>query len=356
MKTTIHWTSSLASNITAVISAQSTPTSLDALSKSSLAQTLDFAAFFESWRAEKLPEWRRLHLQGVDDIASKHLLPWFGEKRLNEITRADVMLFRAHLAALPGHRGRRLSASRMNKIFVIFRQVMAEGARRYGFDDPVADIRKLKAPQPEVRPFTLREVQQICATIDPFYRDYMTTRFFSGMRTGEINGLRWNRVDFDRNVIMVREVFSAGEAEENAKSEHAIRDIMMLPPVREALLSRHARCDQSDLNGAYVFTSPRGRPIDAKNFANRVFYPLLARLHIERRRPYQTRHTTATLLLAAGESPEWIAKFLGHANTEMLFTVYSRYVPNLTRHDGSAVSLLLNRLEGSTNSRGAEHD
>jgi hypothetical protein len=45
--------------------------------------------------------------------------------------------------------------------------------------------------------------------------------------------------------------------------------------------------------------------------------------------------------LASGEAPEWIARQLGHANTQMLFTVYSRFVPNLTRRDGSAIDRLL---------------
>jgi integrase len=56
---------------------------------------------------------------------------------------------------------------------------------------------------------------------------------------------------------------------------------------------------------------------------------------------YQIRHTTATLWLASGEAPEWIARQLGHSSTEMLFRVYSRYVPNLTRQDGSAIDRLL---------------
>jgi integrase len=58
---------------------------------------------------------------------------------------------------------------------------------------------------------------------------------------------------------------------------------------------------------------------------------------------YQTRHTAATLWLAAGENPEWIARQMGHNTTEMLFRVYSRFVPNLTRKDGSAFEALLSR-------------
>jgi integrase len=72
-----------------------------------------------------------------------------------------------------------------------------------------------------------------------------------------------------------------------------------------------------------------------------VWTPLLAYLGIPYRRPYETRHTAATLWLGAGENPTWIAKQMGHSNTEMLFTVYTRYVPNLTRQDGSAMERLI---------------
>jgi integrase len=54
------------------------------------------------------------------------------------------------------------------------------------------------------------------------------------------------------------------------------------------------------------------------------------------------RHTAATLMLASGENPEWVAMVLGHTTTEMLFRVYSRFVPNLTRQDGRAFAGLIN--------------
>ena len=69
------------------------------------------------------------------------------------------------------------------------------------------------------------------------------------------------------------------------------------------------------------------------------------------RKPYQTRHTAASLWLAAGENPEWIAKQMGHSTTRMLFTVYSRYVPNMTRRDGSAFENLL-----AAGLNGVKHD
>jgi integrase len=189
-----------------------------------------------------------------------------------------------------------------------------------------------------VQPFSLEEVEKIRTTIRADFRNYATVRFFTGMRTGEINGLKWKYVDFEKDLILVRETFSAGETEENAKTETSLREIPMLPMVKQAL---QQQWENRSPDSEYVFCSREGHPIDAHNFANRIWYPLLRFLGIEKRRPYQTRHTTATLMLASGENPEWIAKLMGHTNTQMLFTVYSRFVPNLTRQDGLAIAGLL---------------
>ena len=92
----------------------------------------------------------------------------------------------------------------------------------------------------------------------------------------------------------------------------------------------------------WVFHSQYGNPMDAVNFTNRIWYPLLRNLGLKQRPPYQMRHTAATLMLAAGENPEWVVNVLGHSTTEMLFRVYSRFVPNLTRNDGLAFAGLVN--------------
>jgi integrase len=91
----------------------------------------------------------------------------------------------------------------------------------------------------------------------------------------------------------------------------------------------------------FVFCNREGKPLDHVNVTKRVWYPLLRHLGLTLRRPYQTRHTAATLWLGSGENPQWIARQMGHASTEMLFKVYARFVPNLTRQDGSAFERLL---------------
>ena len=55
---------------------------------------------------------------------------------------------------------------------------------------------------------------------------------------------------------------------------------------------------------------------------------------------YQTRHTFATLALSSCEDLGWVALMLGHTSSEMVIRRYHRFIPNLTRQDGSALSHL----------------
>ncbi|WP_454257317.1 Arm DNA-binding domain-containing protein [Pseudoxanthomonas mexicana] len=309
-----------------------------------LSDTPTFSDFSVTWRKEMAPQWRRQHRDSVDATFAAHLLTEFGDRAVGSITKADVLTFRAKLAELPGRSSPKLSPTTVNRTMGLLRQCLTEASERFGTPDAFKGVKRLKGRRPDVRPFSLEEVEKIRNTIRPDYRNYVTCRFFTGMRTGEINGLKWKYVDFENEVIRVREVFSAGESEENAKTESSIRDIPMLPMVKEAL---ELQWEQRDPEVEYVFCSRGGFPIDAHNFANRIWYPLLRYLELEKRRPYQTRHTTATLMLASGENPEWIARLMGHTNTQMLFTVYSRFVPNLTRQDGLAFTGLVNRKTGN---------
>jgi integrase len=116
----------------------------------------------------------------------------------------------------------------------------------------------------------------------------------------------------------------------------------MSQPVFDAFVVMKARTGSCE----YVFVNNAGVPLSNSNVTKRVWYPLLKFIGLEKRNPYQTRHTAATLWLSSGENPEWIAKQMGNANTEMLFRVYSRYVPNLTRQDGTAADRMFSNVIG----------
>ncbi|MFU8830870.1 MAG: Arm DNA-binding domain-containing protein [Wenzhouxiangella sp.] len=299
-----------------------------------------FSEFAETWFAECEPGWRPRYRETVRGALDQHLLPAFGTRPVHEIRRADILAFRAELAKKPGRGGRRISNVRINSVMLWLSQILNEASLRFEFPPATTGIKPLKTPKPDVEPFSLDEVNKIVDTCRPEWRPYFITRFFTGLRSGEIHGLRWHCLDFERNQILIRETLVDGEIQQGAKTYDSCRDIAMLPLVREALLIQRAATPE---HVEWVFHASNHQPIDTGNFTARIWKPLLGYLGLRYRRPYQTRHTTATLLLAAGESPEWIARLMGHANTEMLFTRYSRYVQDLTRKDGSAIGQLLDQ-------------
>ncbi len=296
-----------------------------------------FSDFATVWLEEKRIEWRASHYRTIQQTLTQRLLPAFGSKPVSEITKTDILNFRASLASVPGRKGKPgLTASRVNHILTPLRMILGDAAERYGFPSPYHGIKSLKVPRSDVEPFNLDEVRNIIAKVRPDFRNYYTVRFFTGMRTSEIDGLKWKYVDFERRQILVREALVNGETT-HTKNDGSQREIDMSQPVYEALRAQRTVTGKSE----YVFCARNGEPLNHNNVTKRVWYPLLRHLDLRPRRPYQTRHTAATLWLAAGESPEWIARQMGHTTTEMLFRVYSRFVPNLTRRDGSAFERLI---------------
>ena len=300
--------------------------------------TPDFSSFADTWMAENAVLWRRTYKRTVEDIVRKYFLPRFAEREVGSFTRAEILQFRAELAKVPGRKKETLFPRRINAVMNILGLILKEASDRFQFTCPYYNIKPLKIPKSEVQPFTLEEVRLILEKVRPDFRNYFTVRFFTGMRTGEVDGLKWEYVDFERNLILVRETRVMGEQEDEAKTTESIRDIQCSQVVMDALREQHQATGR--LRG-FVFCTRDGSPFDHNNVTKRVWYPLLCHLGFKLRRPYQTRHTAATLWLAAGENPEWIARQMGHTSTEMLFKVYSRYVPNLTRRDGSAFERLL---------------
>lgn len=311
---------------------------LDAMEQQNAVQgDMSFEAFALAWFEEKRYEWRESHVETIDGILKVHLIPAFQRRPIGAIVKADIMAFRGALCAPDKESGKRLSPSRINHIMTALRMILNEAADRFGYETPWRNIKALPMPRAEVQPFSLQEVMKIIGGVRDDFKPYYTVRFFTGLRTGEIDGLEWETVDFANKQIHVRQSLVRGKIEK-CKTASSYRTLLMSQQVHDALV------EQWKLTGKkskFVFCARNGEPLNHRNVTNRVWYPLLEYLGLEKRNPYQSRHTAATLWLAAGENPEWIARQLGHSNTSMLFRVYSRYIPNLMREDGKAFEQLL---------------
>lgn len=301
------------------------------------ADTPLFAEFAKIWMNEMQAQWRKSHSEGVDLVLNKHVLPEFGGKELGQITKAEILEFRSKIANIKKKNGDLLSPTRINHIITPLRMILNEAANRYDFSSPYHGIKSLKLPKTDVEPFTIDEVGLIINTVRADFKNYYIVRFFTGMRTSEVDGLQWQFIDFERRQILVRQALVRGELV-YTKNDGSFRAIDMSQMVFDALQEQKKATGDKQ----FVFCNTQGNALYHHNVCLRVWHPLLRHLGLRKRRPYQSRHTAATLWLASGESPEWIARQMGHSTTEMLFRVYSRFVPNLTRQDGSAFERLLN--------------
>lgn len=297
------------------------------------ARTPSFADFAAQWHSQMAVQWSASHAATVRQNLRQCLLPCFGKTSIAAISRDQVYQFRADLGQGKYSGARKApGAKRINKVMGTLKSILKEAGHRHGFVSPAEGIAPLKETMRPVDPFTWAEISLILDNVRPDFRNYYTVRFLTGLRTGEIDGLRWHNVDFARGEIIVCEAIVNGQ-QVTTKTAGSQRAVQMSEPVRQAL-----RAQERDTRhrSEHVFCLRCGKPLAHGNVTKRVWYPLLRRLGLKERRPYQTRHTTASLWMASGENPEWVARQLGHSNTQMLFKVYSRYIPNATRQDGSA--------------------
>jgi integrase len=291
---------------------------------------------------------RRLHLKPStlrDDLSifKNYLNPYFGEMLLSKILEADIERFISTL----GH----LSSKRINNIMVPLKTLFKTAHRRKEIkENPCQFIKKLKEPKPEIFPLSFDEVERFLKKVDRDSFDYFATAFLTGMRPNELIALKWENIDLTLGKISVREGRVHG-IESSPKTESSYREIDILPPLKKILFYQKAK---TFFMGDYVFTTKDGTPLDVNNLRNRVWYPTLKRAGLRERTMYQTRHTFGTLMLSSGENPNWVAQMMGHASTEMLFNRYAKFIPNLTRNEGSAFLSFWDGHFLDTKEKGAE--
>ena len=149
-----------------------------------------FSTFAEEWFEENSIRWKRSYRDTLRGTLNHHLLPNFGEIKVDRITKGDILKFRASLAKVARGTKEGLSPDRINHIMTPLRMIIDEAADRHHFTTSFVGVKQLKVRRTEVDPFTIEEVNLILANIRADFRNYYTVRFFTGLRTGEIDGLK----------------------------------------------------------------------------------------------------------------------------------------------------------------------
>jgi integrase len=257
---------------------------------------------------------------------NKHVLPFFKDMPIEAISYLDVEKFIASLTCGP---------KRTNNILVPMRSVF-KMAFKHGYvqDNVMLKVDNRTVEQPDIFPFSYEEVLLILNAIDPFYRPYTVVRFFTGMRSGEIDALLWS--DFKQSMkprpkIHIHKSYVYGQ-DDRPKTKKSKRYVDCIDLVLEALE------DQRKLTGKsqHIFLTQGEARMNPDHYRNVVWTKALDKTGLKYRPPIQTRHTFATLMLSAGEDIGWVQSMMGHSSLQMTFTRYYAWIPRKTRNDGAA--------------------
>lgn len=280
---------------------------------------------YDEWTRKKATEVTPLTMKGYRETIEQKILPFWAAKRLDALTPVLFDRFKAGLLE------EKLAPRTVNIILTRLRQMLRLAHERGHVGDDLARwVVLVRDSRPTIAPLSFEEKAKFLRGLPVRYRPYIEVAFGTGLRPSEQIALTWDRIDWERNVIEVRAGWREGQST-RLKTAASQRDVDLLPSVRRALEGQRMIAGGSEL----VFPNRFGKHMNLRNLRRRVWSPALARAGLKRRDLYNTRHTFATHALASGEDPGWVAKMLGHTTLTMLMTRYYRYVPNLTRRDGT---------------------
>lgn len=278
---------------------------------------------------------RRLELRGrkkshKETVASdlrNHIVPFFSGKSLDQIKPDDIERYAAV-------KSRKLAIKTIRNHINTMHSVFDIGVRQgWCKSNPVklAERPNVRTTETRIQFLSQDELEQLLAA--PYPDDawgsveptlYLTAAM-SGLRQGELLGLRWRDVDFDARKLRVVSPFVRGEFDD-PKSVRSGRSVPMASRVAEALAELREQSlypRQKDL----VFCHPQtGAPLDRSKLIRR-FKQALERAGVHRITFHELRHTFGTRMAAAGVPMRTLQAWMGHADIKTT-QVYAHYQPS----------------------------
>jgi integrase len=191
-------------------------------------------------------------------------------------------------------------------------------------------------PTDDIDPFTPEEREAILSACrDPQHRNLFEFAFWTGLRTSELVALTWDDIDWLRLEARINKAKTQDASEpETTKTRKGVRDVKLLPPAVDALKRQKPI---TFMLGGEIFRDPRTNAPWSGDEPIRQgpWKSALRKAGVRYRRPYQTRHTYASMMLTAGEPLAWVANQLGHADLSMISRTYGRWIKSAQPDVGS---------------------
>jgi integrase len=198
------------------------------------------------------------------------------------------------------------------------------------------DVPKPRVPRRQIEPLGPDEVGRFldAARADRLYALYVIW-LDSGAREGELFGLTWDSVDFPGRAITVKRNLEEIKGRLTLREVKTSKSRRRIPVSEFAIdaLNEHRKAMLAEGNfrpDGPVFCDSRGGWLRKSNVLRRSFRPALKRAGLPlTTRPYDLRHSSATLLLLAGEDAKVVAERLGHSTTRLTQDIYQHVLPGM---------------------------
>jgi integrase len=231
-----------------------------------------------------------------------------------------------------------ISGKRKNNILSATGSFVSWARRREIWGGSFFKVPRFSARSSKIKPLNPEETRLIMTYAPHPYKDFFQLSFLTGVRTGEALGLKFEDFDLNQGLLSIRRALTCGHIV-SPKTASGERDIPLLRPLREIYQRRQRNNEEGS---PWFFYSSHGGII-ARSTLARKWKGLLKAFKIGHRPLYATRHTYASLALAAGEDPLWVAEALGHSRADQLFLRYASFIKGVKEDGEKVISLILGK-------------
>ena len=261
-----------------------------------------------------------------------YLFSFFGDLPFSKFQKSTFDKF-INWSKNQKYRGNAIGNESVNKLLTLLKMIVKDAAIEYTWGNtfnPFFGFKKLptRDAYEKIHPFSLEEQAKIISHLPEHWKPYFDFALKVGLRQGEQIALKPKDIDWEKGLLHIRRAMTrdenGGVMEGNTKNKHSRRTIKLTLVMLAALKTQKKIHDQFQCE--YFFCTTTGERIHSPNLRKRVWIPTLKKAGVLYREMKQTRHSFATSALSCMENPLWIARVMGHRDTNMIIKVYSKYI------------------------------
>lgn len=274
-----------------------------------------------------------------------YIVPFLGKKKLIHLTNRHTEGFMNHLIQL------KLAPATVRSIFMVLKSATRKAFQgNYILTDPCNEIKMSFGPMKEVAVLTKQEQKKIeTVAFQETECSPVVLALYTGLRIGEISGLKWSDIDFERDVIYVRRTLTRVSVKSSSdktkvifstpKTKSSLRSIPLAKNLKYYLEQKQATAKATSefvISCKGTYAEPR---VISYRFRKTIEQAGIRRIHF-----HMLRHTFATRCVEQGIDIATVSKLLGHSSIKMTLDTYT---DSLWESRKEAVAILDNQLKES---------